>query len=317
MKPLFLLLFGACLTSALAENIVTNRRDAPLAAVSSQISIPLVVQGGGWTQQFILQNVGDDPLEGLIYFRDQGGFPWSVSIEGIGAFSSLELTLIPKETITFQTVLSFDDLQLGFALFDFDPNYEFLVSPKIGLQTILSLYSRSTSTGSATPQPPNRTGQGLPSGRDDTQGTSTPMSTPTSDLVLLGRTAIAVGGRLHASFLLFFDNRDDKNTQIAIQTPFPCFDLIGECDTSYILRIRSLSGLVVLEDTFVQRNQTMNLVDLAEAFPALAGHAGSLEFVAPAEPFDVGPPPLLHLDVMALQFAPDTFTALHAVGRLN
>ena len=317
MKPLYLLLLGASLTSALTEEIISNRRDAPLAAVISRVSVPLVVQGGGWTQHFILQNVGDERLEGLIYFRDQGGFPWNVPLEGIGAFSSLEVTLVPKETITFKTVLSFDDLQLGFALFDFDPNYEFLVSPEIGLQTIFSLYSRSTSTGSATPEPPNHTGQGLPSGRDDSPGSSTSTTTPGSDLVLLGRTAFAVGSGLHRSLVLFFDNRDGRNTKIAIQTPYPCFDLIGNCDTSFILRVRSLSGLVVLEDTFEQRNQTMTFIDLAEAFPALVGHVGSLEFVAPSEPFDVGPPPLLDLDIMALQFGPDTFTAIHAIGRLN
>lgn len=299
----------------MAEEFEKVPRKSPHSAISSQLSVPLVVQGGGWSQQFILQNVGDESIEGVIYFRDQRGFPWGVSVEGIGEFSSLEATLSPSQSITFTTAVSFDDIELGFAIFDFDPNNEYSSSRRIGLQTILSLYSRSQPQSSPIPQLPPQTGQGLPSGKDDSSENSTSTTTNTSNIVLLGRTVFAVGDWLHSSFALFFDNRDGKNTQIAIQTPYPCFALIDKCDTTYILRIRSLSGQILLEDTYVQRNQTMNFVNLSEAFPPLQGHAGSLEFVAPSDPLDFGPPPLLHLDVMALQYDADTFTAVHAIGK--
>lgn len=315
MKSFLLFLIGTCLSIAMAEEIVTIPRKSPQSARSSQLSVPLVFQGGGWSQQFILQNVGDESVEGIIYFRDQSGFPWGVSIEGIGEFSSLEATLSPSQSITFTTAVSFDDIEIGFAIFDFDPNNEYSSSRRIGLQTILSLYSRSQSESGPTSQSPPQTGQGLPSGKDDSSEESTPTTAQTSSLVLLGRTVFAIGDWLHNSFVLFFDNRDGKNTHIAIQTPYPCFDLIDKCDTTYILRIRSLSGLVLLEKTYVQRNQTMELVDLTEAFPPLEGHAGSLEFVAPSDPLDYGSPPLLHLDVMALQIDPDTFTAVHAISK--
>lgn len=86
---------------------------------SSGKMIPLVIIGEGWSQQFILQNVGSRTATGTIRFWAQDGSPWEVELVGRGTRSTFPISLLPDEIVILETKVEFHGQLLGTATVGF------------------------------------------------------------------------------------------------------------------------------------------------------------------------------------------------------
>jgi hypothetical protein len=80
---------------------------------------PLVIIGEGWSQRFVIQNVGEYkkiPFKGTLRFFTQLGQPWSIDIVGRGQVSSIPLDIPVFGSLTIETVVMQFRQQLGWAM---------------------------------------------------------------------------------------------------------------------------------------------------------------------------------------------------------
>lgn len=98
-----------------------GRRETSRYTIGPSIQ-PLVIFGEGWSQRFTIINVdyydGGEPTTGTLRFYTRTGEPWRLPIRDRGAVDSIPINLKSGEMASFETEVSQQAQQLGWALFD-------------------------------------------------------------------------------------------------------------------------------------------------------------------------------------------------------
>ena len=84
-------------------------------ASGSDTIVPQFVYGGGWKSTLHFVNTGDVLHRFTVRFWTGSGDAWPVVLDGVGTFSTVEVTLPAKQTIEVRTIDGGDVVQQGWA----------------------------------------------------------------------------------------------------------------------------------------------------------------------------------------------------------
>ncbi len=111
-------LFPTILTFLLASALALPQGKKIEASLNTDVYIPVVVVGGGWSQQIIIQNVDEDPISGTMEIFTEKGDPWEIEIEGQGKGDTFFVNLLPKQMEVFEIPRSLEEQISGYAKLD-------------------------------------------------------------------------------------------------------------------------------------------------------------------------------------------------------
>ena len=116
------LLIGALITFTATQAAEPTMKDVgSLTTFSSQV-IPLVIEGEGWNQKIILNNVderGTAAIGTLKFFRANGD-PWEIELQGQGSSSVFLINLQPGQVAIYETFVRSHGQILGWAFIDLE-----------------------------------------------------------------------------------------------------------------------------------------------------------------------------------------------------
>ena len=234
-------------TASAAEHEVDSRAISRRTQEPSTF-VPVIFDGGGWTQQLLLQNVGEIlSATGTVTFHRADGSPWVLdgpSASGPSARYTFELAT--GETLVVPLPESTGELAYGYARIE------------------VSCGSTPTSLGPICPTVFAQTDLI----RGDSAGREQMTSFPATEGAIFG-------------FHVPFDNRDSGNTLVSILTTSPCFGT-APCTTDLSIKFKDSTGIVFHQTRISQTNGTLRMLDLSEDFPMTVGRSGSVQ-VAGAE----------------------------------